>query len=153
MSFLRFVFTGVYNKEPGSSLPVREDTLVLCPGTPPALRGPLVRQPSSPAMPSAPGACPASPTMQLGDTHLQVLGNWGSDAFTPPTPPKEWVLKALLPSLPRPACCPRSPWAPPPPPGAEPAAGARKATKFQMFLQDAGLRSMSAPGPSGQPHR
>lgn len=54
MSFLRFVFTGVYNKEPGSSLPVREDTLVLCPGTPPALRGPLVRQPSSPAMPSAP---------------------------------------------------------------------------------------------------
>lgn len=41
--------------------PARGHPSSYAPGTPPALRGPLVRKPFSPAVPSAPGACPALP--------------------------------------------------------------------------------------------
>lgn len=43
------------------------------PGTPPALRGPLVRQPFSPfSVPSAPGACPALPGSSSGCSAIGV---------------------------------------------------------------------------------
>lgn len=104
MSFLRFVFTGVYSKEPGSSLPVRGDTPRPMPQELHQLCADLWYVSPSPR-PCPPHQEPTqpSPTTQFRGMHPQVLRNRVLDAFTPPTRPRKWVIKALLPSLPCPA--------------------------------------------------
>ena len=87
MSFLRFVFTGVYSKETGSLLPMRGDTprpvpeelYQLCvdlwyvsPSPQPCL---LHQEPAQPSL----------AMQQFGDMHPQVLRNWILDAFILPT--------------------------------------------------------------------
>lgn len=74
MSFLRFIFTGVYSKATGSLLPVHGNTPLSCaPGTPPALHGPLVPKPFTPAVSSALGACPALPDTAVQRCTLKCL--------------------------------------------------------------------------------
>lgn len=114
MSFLRFVFTGVYSKETGSSLPVCRDTPRPMPQelhelcvdlwyiSPSPQPCPLHQEPAQ----------PSPVTQQFGDMHPQVLRNWVSDAFILPTHPgpRKNGLKrrSSHPCLALP-CCPPSP--------------------------------------------
>lgn len=74
MSFLRFVFTGVYSKETGSWLPVLGDTPRPMPQELHQLCVDLwYVSPSLPfSVPSAPGACPALPGSSSGCSAIGV---------------------------------------------------------------------------------
>lgn len=89
MSFLRFIFTGVYSKETGSSLPVRGDTPRPMPQELHQLCVDLwyVSPSPQPCPPHQEPAQPSPVTQQFGDMHPQVLGNQVSDAFILPTHP------------------------------------------------------------------
>lgn len=89
MSFLRFIFTGVYSKETGSSLPLRGDTPRPMPQELHQLCVDLwyVSPSPQPCPPHREPAQPSPATQQFGNMHPQVLGNRVSDAFVLPTPP------------------------------------------------------------------
>lgn len=75
------------------------------PGTPPALRGPLVRQPFSPAVPSAPGACPALPDHAVQRHAPASAQKSGFGCLHPSHPPRKMGYKGApsIPALPCPA--------------------------------------------------